>query len=84
MAFVNIMVYINRIIMKKKMAAIAVILSTILMAQCNNSATGNTSSDTASAQIDTVKTPVVTEGGLRDSIETGATDSTKKKDSIKK
>ncbi|MGC4038638.1 MAG: hypothetical protein QM764_21930 [Chitinophagaceae bacterium] len=46
---------------------------------CNDSATANKAKDTLST--DTVGHKIVTQGGLQDSIATGATDTTKRKDS---
>ena len=70
--------------MKKIIATGAFTLSALFLVSCNNSGTGETNSDTTTQQKDTVKTPQVTEGGLRDSIQTGATDTTTKKDSVNK
>jgi hypothetical protein len=56
------------------------ILSVIILANCNNSGTAEKKDDPANKKTDTIKMPVVTEGGLRDSIPTGATDSTTKKE----
>ena len=71
--------------MKKIFVTFSMILGTMAFIQCNNSATGETSSDTTSTmQTDTTKTQIVTEGGLKDSLQTGATDTSAKKDTIKK
>ena len=69
--------------MRKIMLSATFIISSMLFIQCNNSATGDTSSDTSAHQADTTKTQIVTEGGLKDSIATGASDTTTKKDPVK-
>ncbi|MCW3116090.1 MAG: hypothetical protein JWM28_172 [Chitinophagaceae bacterium] len=68
--------------MKKMLTMGAFIMATLFLIQCNNSGTGEKTVDTTTRQTDTVKTPVVTEGGLKDSIQIGVSDTTKKKDSV--
>jgi len=58
------------------------ITALVIIFGCNNSATGNTSSDTAT-HVDSFKPPAVTEGGIRDTTMRGL-DSTQSKDSTKK
>ncbi|MES1223407.1 MAG: hypothetical protein ABUT20_48375 [Bacteroidota bacterium] len=62
--------------MKKTIVAAMLIFSSLLIIRCNDSSTSaNSQKDSTSTDTGTHK--IVTEGGLKDSLATGATDTTK-------
>jgi len=70
--------------MKKISIGASLVISSILFIQCNNSANGGNQTDSALHRPDTVPAKIVVEGGLKDSLAIGTSDTTKQKDSAKK
>jgi len=70
--------------MKKINTGASLIISSLLFIHCNNSANGGNQTDSALQRPDTVPAKIVVEGGLKDSLAIGASDTTKEKDSAKK
>jgi hypothetical protein len=56
----------------------------IISLSCNNSAEPTSSGDTSIKTVDTMEPKIVTEGGLKDSLKIGASDSADKKNADKK